>query len=82
MQHKVLLPLVVAVFCDKINFNLSFQGYQYAGARYGSSCCCGNIYGRFERGTDCNMKCSGNADQLCGGLGLNLVMQVTGNIIR
>ncbi|XP_060598946.1 uncharacterized protein LOC132752620 [Ruditapes philippinarum] len=45
--------------------------YAYAGVEYGVECHCGNDYGRY--GTrpvsenNCNKKCSGNPQQICGG---------------
>ncbi|ORX38365.1 hypothetical protein BD324DRAFT_578097 [Kockovaella imperatae] len=48
----------------------SSQGYKYAGVEYASQCFCGNILSTGSvnaSSTDCNMACSGNSRQLCGG---------------
>jgi len=46
-----------------------FVGLKYAGVQNGNQCFCGNSYGRYgvKSESDCNKKCSGNADQICGG---------------
>ena len=48
-------------------------GYLYAGTQYGSECWCGNSYGRYGASSGCDMACSGNPYQLCGGIRANWV---------
>ncbi|MGD0525634.1 MAG: WSC domain-containing protein [Polyangiaceae bacterium] len=48
-------------------------GYAYAGAQYGSQCFCGNSYGGQGTSTNCNMACSGNGAETCGGSYANSV---------
>ncbi|KAG8803535.1 hypothetical protein FRC17_006164, partial [Serendipita sp. 399] len=46
------------------------QGFSLAGVEYGRECYCGNtIFGNNRPSSDpiCNMACSGDADQTCGG---------------
>ncbi|KAG9238758.1 putative glyoxal oxidase precursor [Amylocarpus encephaloides] len=52
-------------YCDQ-------QGYIYAGTEYSSECFCGNAIGAtgaVAPSTDCNMGCSGNSTEVCGGGG-------------
>jgi len=43
------------------------KGFAYAGVQYGSYCFCGNSYGNNGAATNCNMACSGDHGQTCGG---------------
>jgi len=54
------------------------RGYTYAGVQYSSYCFCGNTYGRFGRATNCNMRCSGNPNQTCGGSWANNIYYIAG----
>jgi hypothetical protein len=49
------------------------KGFKYAGVQYGESCLCGNSYGRFGAAPACNMPCTGNPRQACGGPNANSV---------
>ncbi len=49
------------------------KGFKYAGVQYGSQCFCGNSYGKYGKSNSCNMKCSGNANEICGGFWANLI---------
>jgi hypothetical protein len=49
------------------------KGFAYAGVQYGESCLCGNSYGRFGEATNCDMKCTGDSGQICGGTYSNSV---------
>ena len=42
-----------------------------------SYCACGNSYGSQGVSTNCNMPCSGNSLEICGGGGANSVYQVS-----
>jgi WSC domain-containing protein len=44
-----------------------FSGFRYAGTQYGSYCFCGNSYGRSGAANNCNVPCSGNRAETCGG---------------
>ncbi len=48
-------------------------GYKYAGTQYSSECYCGNTYGGQGTSANCNMACSGNGSQTCGGPWANSV---------
>ena len=51
----------------------SAKGFAYAGVQYGQSCLCGNSYGKFGPADNCNMKCTGDSSQICGGYNSNSV---------
>ena len=39
----------------------------YAGTQYSKECFCGNEYDRYGEADNCDMTCSGEKDQICGG---------------
>lgn len=49
------------------------KGFFYAGTQYGSSCFCGNSYGRYGAANNCDMVCSGKGSETCGGTWANSV---------
>ena len=49
------------------------KGFRYAGVQYAESCLCGHSYGRFGPASNCNMACTGNPRQVCGGGNANSV---------
>jgi hypothetical protein len=49
------------------------RGFAYAGVQYGESCLCGNSYGRYGAAANCNMPCTGDRGQACGGFNANSV---------
>ena len=49
------------------------KGFPYAGAQYSSWCFCGNDYGKSGKVENCNMKCAGNPEQICGGAWANSI---------
>jgi len=48
-------------------------GYSFAGSQDGSQCFCGNGYGSYGRSSNCNLACSGDSYQICGGAWANSV---------
>ncbi|SPQ00829.1 exported hypothetical protein [Candidatus Sulfobium mesophilum] len=52
------------------------KGFRYAGTQAGSWCFCGNSFGRSGKADNCNMKCGGNRDDICGGDWANSVYEV------
>ena len=48
-------------------------GFKFAGVQYSESCLCGNSYGRFGPANNCNMPCTGDSNQICGGGNANSV---------
>ena len=54
-------------FCKKACFK---EGFKYSGVEYAKECFCGNKM-QYEtiapKQSDCNMKCSGDKSQKCGG---------------
>jgi hypothetical protein len=49
------------------------KGFAYAGVQYAQSCLCGNRYGTQGQATNCNMACTGDPNQTCGGGNANSV---------
>ncbi|HVF64470.1 MAG TPA: WSC domain-containing protein, partial [Casimicrobiaceae bacterium] len=43
------------------------KGFAYAGVQYGESCLCGNRYGKYGAANNCNVPCTGDRNQTCGG---------------
>jgi hypothetical protein len=54
----------------------SQKGYSYAATQFGSHCFCDNKYGGQGSATNCDMNCSGNSDQICGGHSANSVYRI------
>ncbi len=51
-------------------------GFKYAGVQYSESCLCGNSYGKYGLADNCNMKCTGDGNQICGGYSSNSVYAI------
>jgi len=49
------------------------KGFKYAGVQYSKFCFCGNSYGKYGVADNCNMACSGDQNQICGGSWANSV---------
>jgi hypothetical protein len=47
--------------------------FVFAGTQYGSYCFCGATYGKIGPALNCNMGCSGNGNEMCGGAWANSV---------
>ena len=47
------------------------KSFKYAGVQYSESCLCGNSYGKYGAADNCNMKCTGDSSQICGGYSSN-----------
>jgi hypothetical protein len=41
-----------------------------------SECFCGNSYGKYGTGSGCDMQCSGNQSQICGGFYQNSIYEI------
>jgi len=52
------------------------RGFKYAAVQYGESCLCGNSYGKYGQATNCDYKCTGDPNQICGGYSTNSVYQI------
>lgn len=52
------------------------RGFKYAATQFGGYCFCGNAFGRFGEANNCDVKCSGNGQQTCGGSWANSVYAV------
>ena len=52
------------------------KGFKYAAAQYGSWCFCGNSYGKHGQATNCDMKCAGNSNEICGGAWANSIYEL------
>lgn len=49
------------------------KGFSYAATQYAGHCFCGNKYGVSGPATNCDTKCTGNRDEICGGTWANSV---------
>jgi hypothetical protein len=49
------------------------RNFAYAGVQYAHSCLCGNKYGTQGQAANCNMRCTGDPNQNCGGSYANAV---------
>lgn len=52
------------------------KGFSYAATQYAGHCFCGNKYGASGPATNCDTKCTGNRDEICGGTWANSVYKV------
>ena len=54
------------------------RGFHFAATQWGSQCFCGDSYGKYGRlpESSCNMGCSGNASEKCGGWWASSVYEV------
>ncbi|MDP2308505.1 MAG: spherulation-specific family 4 protein [Pseudomonadota bacterium] len=48
-------------------------GFAYAGVQWGQACLCGDSYGRYGPATNCDMTCTGDPAETCGGFAANEV---------
>ena len=71
MSHATILIVYLLTCC------LLFvpKNYVYAGLQYRDQCYCGNTYGGLGPATNCNMACSGNSRQMCGGSSSNTIVK-------
>jgi len=53
------------------------KGFKYAAAQYGAHCFCGNSYGKYGKATNCDMKCAGDSNEICGGSWANSIYEVS-----
>ncbi len=53
------------------------KGFKYAALQYGIYCYCGNAYGKYGKATNCDVKCGGNSNEICGGSWANSVYDVS-----
>lgn len=54
------------------------KNFLYAGLQYGETCMCGSSYGKYGEAANCNMPCSGNKNEFCGGFAANSVFSTGG----
>ena len=54
------------------------SGFKYAGVQYADYCFCDNFYGRYGKADNCNMPCSGDKNEICGGAWANSVYELMG----
>ncbi len=52
------------------------KGFSYAATQYAGHCFCGNKYGASGPATNCDTKCTGTRDEICGGTWANSVYKV------
>ena len=56
------------VVCMADMHYILLQGYDFAGTHVRSQCYCGDEYDRYGINTHCTQKCTGDAEQICGGI--------------
>jgi len=54
------------------------RNFAYAGVQYSTWCFCGNSYGKYGQANNCDMKCGGNPNEICGGSWANSIYSTTG----
>ena len=66
LPHKRYSNKNSIAFCKNACFK---EGYKYSGVEYANECFCGNKMPKTiaPKQSDCNMKCSGDKSQKCGG---------------
>jgi hypothetical protein len=53
------------------------KGAQYFSTQYAGECFCGDSFGSYGDGEGCNMACTGDSTEMCGGSWHNSVYQIT-----
>lgn len=53
------------------------KGYEYFGIQDTQQCFCGSSYGKYGTSENCNMPCSGNNSETCGGSWVNSVYKIS-----
>lgn len=85
LRNRVLGGAMIAdnpaMTVDKCVSYCGSKGFAYAGTQYSKWCFCGNSYADNGEAKNCNMACSGDNSQTCGGAWANSVYRtsVTGN---
>ena len=67
------VPGMTAEMCTEM---CTSKGFSYAGTQYGTWCFCGTSYGKSGKADNCNMKCGGAGNEICGGSWANSVYQL------
>lgn len=62
-----------AMTTEKCVQSCATRGYAYAATQFAAHCFCDNRYGAFGAAANCDMACSGNGGQTCGGAWANSV---------
>ncbi|MGO9611434.1 MAG: WSC domain-containing protein [Dissulfurispiraceae bacterium] len=52
------------------------RGFEYAGNQDSMWCFCGQRFGKYGPATNCNMPCSGNRGEICGGSWANTIYDI------
>lgn len=52
------------------------KSFAYAATQHSNHCFCDNSYGKYGKATNCDMKCGGNAGEMCGGYWANSVYSI------
>jgi len=64
--------------CTKV---CSGKSFKYAAVQYANHCFCGNLYGKYGIASNCNMSCSGNKNETCGGAWANSVYELSTKVV-
>ena len=49
------------------------RNFTFAATQFSAHCFCGNSYGRLGPARNCDMRCTGNSGEICGGSWANSV---------
>ena len=80
-RPRVNLQCDMILFIHKISevlllwFEFSNQGFIYTAVQLGTTCFCGNKYGRYGVTDICGINCGGDASQICGGTFANNILR-------
>jgi hypothetical protein len=58
------------------------KGFAYAGTQRSTYCFCGNSYGRSGPAGNCNARCAGRSEEVCGGVWSNSVYAIGTLVVR
>jgi len=58
------------------------KGFGYAGTQRSTYCFCGDSYGRSGPAENCNARCAGKSDEICGGVWSNSVYAIGTLVVR
>ncbi len=67
-DHRLTTEKCVSLCRDK--------GFRFAGTQSGRWCFCGDSYGRSGKAGNCDVKCAGNSNDVCGGEWANSVYDI------
>lgn len=81
MQDRVMNGYTINgnMTVNKCTETCSQKGFKYAGLQYADHCFCGNSYSEYGTADNCNMPCTGEQNEMCGGAWANSVYELSKN---